>query len=261
MRLRAEQTHRRDDFDATRRKACVAKDKTNSPPPLSVGKMPKCSNHFQLAPQSKQAIVLASDVDDSFFAPVQKLENNITINMNFVGRLPDRRILRHAILPNILVPILNKRFMVHKSLFSSGSVEWATPQPLFDALDAEFSFTLDPCCTIENAKCETFFTKEDDGLVQDWGTHAVFMNPPYGREIGAWMEKAYLSSLAGATVVALIPARTDTRMWHRFAMKGEIRLIRGRLKFGNAKNSAPFPSAVIIFRPPNFKIRSFDEPK
>ena len=122
---------------------------------------------------------------------------------------------------------------------------------MFDELDKEFDFTLDPCATDENAKCNRYFTKEEDGLKQDWGQERVFMNPPYGRTITRWMEKAYEASLMGATVVCLPPARTDTKWWHEYAMKGEIHLIKGRLKFGGAKNSAPFPSAVVVFRPPN----------
>ena len=125
---------------------------------------------------------------------------------------------------------------------------WETPQDLFDNLNAEFNFTLDPCCTKETSKCDKFFTP-DDGLLQDWSKDIVFMNPPYGRKIGYWMKKAFLESRKGATVVCLIPSRTDTAWWHDYAMKGEIRFIRGRLKFSGAKCSAPFPSAVIIFRP------------
>jgi phage N-6-adenine-methyltransferase len=134
--------------------------------------------------------------------------------------------------------------------FSSESVEWYTPQDFFDKLDAEFAFTLDPCCTHENAKCAMHFTKEDDGLQQSWHGQTVFMNPPYGREIGQWMKKAYDScNQNGATVVCLVPARTDTAWWHDYAMKGEIRFIRGRLKFGGAAFNAPFPCAVVVFRP------------
>jgi len=134
--------------------------------------------------------------------------------------------------------------------FSSATVEWPTPQGVFNELNAEFGFTLDPCATHENAKCEKYFTMADDGLKQDWGKETVFMNPPYGRTIKNWMKKAYESSLGGATVVCLPPARTDTKWWHDYAMKGEIRLIKGRLKFGDSKSSAPFPSAIVIFRPP-----------
>jgi site-specific DNA-methyltransferase (adenine-specific) len=138
--------------------------------------------------------------------------------------------------------------------FSSATDDWATPQWLFDALQREFAFTLDPCATVENAKCHRFFTREHDGLSQSWGDDVVFMNPPYGAMISRWMWKAYESARKGATVVCLVPARTDTAWWHDYAMKGEVRLLRGRLKFGNATNSAPFPSAIVIFRPPQFSL-------
>lgn len=133
--------------------------------------------------------------------------------------------------------------------FSSKTDMWSTPQTVFDTLDTEFHFKLDPCATEENAKCPLFFTEEQNGLNQDWNQGgAVFMNPPYGRAIKEWMRKAYESALAGITVVCLVPSRTDTRWWHDYAMKGEIRFIKGRLKFGDSKNSAPFPSAIVIFR-------------
>jgi phage N-6-adenine-methyltransferase len=135
--------------------------------------------------------------------------------------------------------------------FSSKTNEWATPRPLFDELCAEFGFTLDPCATPENAKCRKYFTKEQDGLSQCWCNETVFMNPPYGREIGKWVRKAYETSQKGATVVCLIPARTDTAYWHDYAMKGEVRFIRGRVYFeqmGKALCPAPFPSAIVIFR-------------
>jgi site-specific DNA-methyltransferase (adenine-specific) len=136
---------------------------------------------------------------------------------------------------------------------------WATPVWLFEALNREFGFTLDPCSDGSNAKCEVFFTPTENGLLRDWGTHTVFMNPPYS-EIADWMRKAYGAAQEGATVVCLIPSRTDTSWWHEFVMKGEIRFIRGRLKFGDAKNSAPFPSAIIVFRPREFKLVSIDTP-
>jgi len=132
--------------------------------------------------------------------------------------------------------------------FSSATPEWFTPADFYAKLDAEFAFTLDPCCTDKNAKCDKHFTLADDGLAQNWSADRVFMNPPYGRTIGLWMRKAYESSLGGGLVVCLVPARTDTAWWHDYAMRGEIRFIRGRLKFGGDK-AAPFPSAVIIFRP------------
>ena len=130
--------------------------------------------------------------------------------------------------------------------FSSATDLWATPQDTFDALHAEFGFTLDVCATAENAKCADYFTVEQDGLAQEW-RGVSWMNPPYGRAIGAWMRKAYESAKGGATVVCLVPARTDTAWWWDYAMKGEVRFIRGRLKFGGQANSAPFPSAIVIF--------------
>jgi phage N-6-adenine-methyltransferase len=133
--------------------------------------------------------------------------------------------------------------------FSSASDNWATPQDLFDRLDAVHGFTLDVCASADNAKCARFYTKEQDGLAQEW-TGTCWMNPPYGREIGRWMSKAVQSARSGAIVVCLVPARTDTAWWHDYAVQGEIEFIRGRVKFGGHKNSAPFPSAIVVFRPP-----------
>ena len=133
--------------------------------------------------------------------------------------------------------------------YSSKSNEWATPKDLFEKLNKEFNFTLDPCATKENAKCDKYYTIEDDGLIQDWSNDIVFMNPPYGREIKYWVQKAYEESLKGAKVVCLIPSRTDTTYWHDyiFGKASDIRFLKGRLKFGESKNSAPFPSAIIVF--------------
>ena len=133
--------------------------------------------------------------------------------------------------------------------FSSSTDKWATPQALFDVLDAEFHFTLDVCALPSNAKCADFYTPEDDGLLQRW-IGVCWMNPPYGREIGRWMKRAYWAGILGATVVCLVPARVDTRWWWDYARFGEVRFLRGRLKFGGHQNSAPFPSAVVIFRAP-----------
>ena len=145
-------------------------------------------------------------------------------------------------------------------LFTSNSSEWETPQWLFDKYNKEYNFTLDVCATKENTKCKKYFTKKENGLLQDWGKHTCWMNPPYGREIGKWVEKAYKSSLNGSTVVCLVPSRTDTRWWHDFIMRGEIIFLKGRLKMINRmhkdyrKNgdfkisSAPFPSAIVVFK-------------
>lgn len=141
---------------------------------------------------------------------------------------------------------------MNKSLLSSKSDEWATPKTFFDRLNDEFGFTLDPCSTHENAKCPKHYTSEDNGLLKNWGGETVFMNPPYSRgKQSAFIEKAYQESLNGATVVCLIPARTDTKIWHEFIFPyaTEIRYVKGRIKFSNAKSGAPFPSAVVIFKP------------
>lgn len=135
---------------------------------------------------------------------------------------------------------------INKALLSSNTCEWETPQLFFDALNAEHHFDVDVCATANNAKCERYYTKEQDGLSQQW-KGVCWMNPPYGREIGKWMRKAYESSLYGATVVCLVPARTDTAWLHDYAMKGEIEFVRGRLKFGGSKANAPFPSAIVTF--------------
>ena len=134
--------------------------------------------------------------------------------------------------------------MITSGLFTSNTPEWATPQDFFNKLDEEFHFDLDVCATPENAKCEKYFTKNDDGLSQQWGG-VVYCNPPYGREIGKWVEKC---SKYDGIAVMLLPARTDTRWFHDFIYgKSEIRFIKGRLKFGGSKNSAPFPSMVVVF--------------
>ena len=132
--------------------------------------------------------------------------------------------------------------------YSSKTDEWATPQKLFDELNVIFNFTTDLCANSSNAKCDHFYSPEINGLDQEW-TGSCWGNFPYGREIGKWIKKAYESSLSGATIVCLIPARTDTKWWHDYVMKGEISYIKGRIKFGNGKIDAPFPSAIVVFRP------------
>lgn len=137
--------------------------------------------------------------------------------------------------------------MINAGMMSSATDNWATPQSFFDEWSALYGpFETDVCASKENAKCLKYFDAEMDGLKQEW-TGKCWMNPPYGREIIKWMKKAYESSLKGAMVVCLVPARTDTRWWHDYAIKGQCFFIKGRLKFGDSKNSAPFPSAVVIF--------------
>ena len=141
---------------------------------------------------------------------------------------------------------------MHKTLFSFNSDEWATPQDLFDTLNAEFGFDLDPCATDENHKCPDYYTMEQDGLKQNWGGRTVFCNPPYS-QIAKWVEKAYREGTKdNTTVVLLIPSRTDTRYFHNFILhRSEVRFIKGRVRFvrnGAERDSAPFPSMVVIFR-------------
>ena len=140
------------------------------------------------------------------------------------------------------------KFM-NDGMYSSSSCEWETQQKLFDELDAEFHFTLDPCSTDLNAKCSKHYTKEQNGLIQDWSGETVFCNPPYGKGIEAWCRKCYEHSIGGGTAVMLIPARTDTAYFHDWIYgKAEIRFLRGRIRYGNSKWNAPFPSMIAIFR-------------
>jgi len=132
-------------------------------------------------------------------------------------------------------------------------MSWETPQALFDELDREFHFTLDVAADRDNAKCEKYFTAQDDGLRQSWGGERVWLNPPYGRGIKKWMRKAYQEGQKpGTIIVALVFARTDTEWFHEYVYhKAEIRFLRGRLRFGNAENNAPAPSMLIIWRGPS----------
>lgn len=143
--------------------------------------------------------------------------------------------------------------MLNQGLFSSEKQDWCTPQQFFDELDAEFHFVLDAAATHQNSKCKRCFTPEDDGLIQNWDVGgAVYCNPPYGKEIGLWVKKAYEEAQKGTTIVMLIPARTDTKYFHEYIYhKAEIRFVKGRLKFtnenGTPKGTAPFPSMVVIY--------------
>lgn len=141
--------------------------------------------------------------------------------------------------------------------FSSKSDDWATPQGLFDELNAAFKFDWDVCASADNAKCDRFYTREQNGLAHPWvGT--CWMNPPYGRQIGEWIAKAAVSALHGARVVCLLPARTDTRWWHEHIWDREthqprpgvrVMFVKGRIKFGGATAGAPFPSVIVEFKP------------
>lgn len=134
-------------------------------------------------------------------------------------------------------------------VFSRKSDEWETPQAFYNELNKEFNFTLDPCATDNNHKCERYFTIEENGLNQNWGGERVWCNPPYS-EIAKWCEKAFYETKQENTIVVmLIPSRTDTRYFHDYIYnRTEIRFVKGRLKFGDQTGSAPFPSMVVIFR-------------
>lgn len=140
--------------------------------------------------------------------------------------------------------------MVANSLFTSKTEEWETPQKFFDTLNEQYNFGLDVCATAENAKCKDYYTKENDALSLDWNLvegRTIWCNPPYGKTIGLWMAKAYEESKYWP-VVCLVPARTDTKWWHDWVEgKAKVVFIKGRLKFGTSKNSAPFPSALVIY--------------
>ena len=141
------------------------------------------------------------------------------------------------------------RSKAERVLVSSSNDEWSTPQSIFDELDSEFHFTLDPCATDQNHKCMLYYTQNEDGLLQDWGGQRVFCNPPYS-QIATWVEKAYREGGKDKTVVVLlIPSRTDTRYFHNFIyQRAEIRFVKGRLRFSEATVNAPFPSMIVIFR-------------
>jgi phage N-6-adenine-methyltransferase len=138
---------------------------------------------------------------------------------------------------------VSRKMDVH---YSSETDDWSTPQELFDRLDNEFGFTLDVCATKKSAKCVRYFTAKEDGLRQAWDG-SCWMNPPYGEEIGKWVGKAWNASKGGTTVVCLVPARVDTGWWWDYCRHGEIRFLRGRLRFGMSTSAAPFPSAVVVF--------------
>ena len=136
---------------------------------------------------------------------------------------------------------------VNQNWFNRPKDNYETPDSLFKPLDDEFHFTLDVAASKENAKCATFFTKEENGLLQDW-SGVCWMNPPFGREMRKWVKKAYEEWKKGATVVCLLPSRTNTAWWHDWVMQGEVRFIRGEVKFKGHENGLWMPMSIVIFR-------------
>ena len=140
-----------------------------------------------------------------------------------------------------------------KTMFSSNSIEWGTPKDFYSSLNDRFQFTLDAAATKENAKCSQFFSIEDDSLTKNWEGNIVFLNPPYGRQIGMWVEKAFVEGQKENTIVVMVlPARVDTKYYHEFCMRAkEVHFVKGRLKFENESLKkgvpAPFPSMVVVF--------------
>lgn len=148
---------------------------------------------------------------------------------------------------------MSKFFNSDSAAFTSDKDDWETPQALFDELNAEYHFELDAAASDNNHKLDRYYTSQDNALLQKWGGN-TFVNPPYGRHIGDWVAKAYQESIRDDTrsIVMLIPARTDTRYWHKYIFPhADIKFLKGRLKFevdGVAGGSAPFPSAIVVFR-------------
>ncbi len=176
-----------------------------------------------------------------------KSQTELRYRALFASRFPTEDVLVNAIDEYGSWYRIVNECLASTAHLSAEKDEWATPQTLYDALDAEFHFTLDVCATAENAKAERFFTLEDDALTEEW-TGACWMNPPYSR-MTEFMDKAARSARGGAIVCCLVPSRTDVDWWWQYARQGEIRLLRGRLSFvDNEGNTgpAPFPSAVII---------------
>ncbi len=138
---------------------------------------------------------------------------------------------------------------LNPALFSSATGVWGTPPDLFNRYNDRYRFEVDVCALPSNAKCDRYFTPDDDGLAQDWAPMRCWMNPPYGKGIDAWMRKAFEESQRGALVVCLVPSRTDTAWWHDWAMQGRIEFLRGRLRFEGGASTAPFPSAVVTYLP------------
>jgi phage N-6-adenine-methyltransferase len=187
--------------------------------------------------------VISSIMGDNFLSPKKAKKGMATIGR---PRLyPDERTRQREKKRRYRKAKQTQHKVYHRSLTG----EWGTPQAFFDRLDAEFGFTLDVAAQAGNAKCARYFTPEVNGLAQPW-EGVCWCNPPYGKTIGLWVAKAHDSALLGACVVCLLPVRTDTQWWQRFVLAGaEVRFVPGRLTFGGAANPAPFPNAVVIFRP------------
>lgn len=186
---------------------------------------------------------------DQVVALTKKSRQELQFRMSFAERYPSEDEVSNAVRHFQSWHRIVNEALASTAHLSSEKDEWATPKELFAAVDAEFNFTLDVCATAENAKCERYLSKDDDGLSQNWAGEVVFMNPPYSA-VDEWMEKAAFEGKNGATVVCLVPSRTDVGWFWEHARQGQIRFIRGRVHFiddlGNT-GPAPFPSTVVVF--------------
>lgn len=143
----------------------------------------------------------------------------------------------------------DKKAKLTSFFFTSRTEEWDTPQYVYEVLNQEFHFTLDVCATKLNRKCDKYFSKAMNGLKRSWDKNICWMNPPYGKDIYKWMQKAYEESCKSATVVCLIHSRTDTKWWHHWVAKAdEVRFVYRRLAFGKGERDSPFPSVIVVFR-------------
>lgn len=185
---------------------------------------------------------------DSEAEKTGKSRSELKHRMNFAQHIPDDEALANAVSQWGSWHEIVNGYLASTAHLSSEKDEWATPDDLFAELDAEFGFTLDVCASAGNAKCERYFSKADNALVQDW-QGVCWMNPPYS-EIDLWMVKAREAGSNGATVVCLVPCRTDVAWFWDVARSGEIRLLRGRLHFVDDEDNtgpAPFPSCLVVF--------------
>ena len=166
------------------------------------------------------------------------------------GATPVRRTIEGSTRPAVVKGMRTR----NNGRYNGRGREWETPPEVFDPLNQEFQFTLDPCATAATAKCKHFFSEADNGLDQDWGHERVFMNPPYGREVAVWTRKARDSARKGALVVGLLPASTDLAWWHEDVLLAcaEVRYLRGRVRFltgGPYRASGFFASVIVVWRP------------
>ncbi|WP_394142105.1 phage N-6-adenine-methyltransferase [Vibrio chagasii] len=205
----------------------------------------------------KSSITLVSPQDGSN----EMLKALLFYKLSALSAIPadinENDLVSSAVITNLIDKPKDKGRVNLEAMYSSArngeksKDKWQTPPEVFAQLDKQYGFTLDAAAEPETALCLSYFTEEDDALKQDWSGHIVFCNPPYSK-LKAFAKKAYEESLKGTIVVMLVPARTDTIAFHEYLSKGEVRFIRGRLKFlqnGQVQDAAPFPSMICVLGP------------